>query len=35
MGITVLEHLIESKPELEDIILSALVNKLGDTSKKI
>jgi hypothetical protein len=30
-----LEQLIEKKPEMEDIILGMIVNKLGDLSKKI
>ena len=30
-----LEQLIEKKPEMEDIILGVIVNKLGDLSKKI
>ena len=30
-----LEELIESKPEMEEVILSAIVNKLGDVTKKI
>ena len=34
-GLTTLEALLESKPEMEDTILSIIVNKLGDTSKKI
>jgi ribosome biogenesis protein MAK21 len=31
----ILTGLLTSKPEIEDIILSLLVNKIGDTSKKV
>lgn len=34
-SMNILEHLLEKKPELEDAILQTLVNKLGDTSKRV
>lgn len=34
-ALNVLEYLLESKPENEEIILEIIVNKLGDMSKKI
>lgn len=34
-SLNVLEHCLQSKPELEDVILSIIVNKLGDQSKKV
>jgi len=34
-ALNVLEELLEKKPELEERILQILVNKLGDTSKKV
>ena len=34
-SLNTLEELIAGKPELEEIILSVIVNKLGDKSKKI
>jgi hypothetical protein len=35
MALDILVDLISSKPEIEDIILGILINKLGDTSKKV
>ena len=34
-ALNTLEGLIEQKPELEDIILDIIVNKLGDSNKKV
>ena len=34
-ALDVLEYLLERKPENEEVILEIIVNKLGDTSKKI
>lgn len=34
-ALNILEQLIEKKPEMEDVILGVVVNKLGDVSKKI
>ena len=35
MALDILVDLISSKPEIEEIILGILINKLGDTSKKV
>lgn len=34
-SLNVLELLLEKKPEMEDVILGIIVNKLGDLSKKV
>ena len=34
-SLNILEMLLEKKPEIEDVILSIIVNKLGDSNKKI
>ena len=34
-ALEILVQLMTSKPEIEDIILSILINKLGDQSKKV
>lgn len=35
VGLDVLVHLIQNKPEIEEVILTILINKLGDGSKKV
>lgn len=35
IGLDVLVYLIQNKPEIEEVILTNLVNKLGDSSKKV
>lgn len=34
-SLNLLEFLMEKKPEIEDVILEIIVNKLGDQSKKV
>jgi hypothetical protein len=34
-SLNLLEACLQSKPELEEILLQLLVNKLGDQSKKV
>jgi hypothetical protein len=34
-ALNTLEFLMEKKPEIEDIILEIIVNKLGDQNKKV
>lgn len=35
LALDILVHLMTKKPEIEEVILSILINKLGDGSKKI
>jgi hypothetical protein len=35
MALDMLVELMAKKPEIEEVILSILINKLGDSSKKI
>jgi len=35
MALDILVDLISSKPKIEELILAILINKLGDTSKKV
>lgn len=35
LALTILVDLISSKPEIEEVILGILINKLGDLSKKV
>jgi len=35
LALDILVDLISSKPEIEELILNVLINKLGDTSKKV
>jgi ribosome biogenesis protein MAK21 len=35
LALDILVELMSKKPEIEEVILSLLINKLGDSSKKI
>jgi len=35
MALDIMGDLIQRKPEIEDVILSILINKLGDNSRKV
>ena len=34
-GLNILEYCLENKPEMEEVILEIIINKLGDLSKKV
>lgn len=35
VGLDILVDLISNKPEIEELILGILINKLGDSAKKV